>query len=56
MAMFVSAEVESPNNRAYDHQMKREPYLSSGVPEYWIVNPNARASRVGEPVTSSPSY
>lgn len=40
--LLLAVEVESPNNQAYDHQTKRELYLSSGVPEYWIVNPNAR--------------
>ena len=40
--LLLAVEVESPGNQAYDHQTKRELYLSSGVPEYWIVNANAR--------------
>ena len=40
--LLLAIEVESKSNQAYDHQTKRELYLSSGVPEYWIVNPNAR--------------
>jgi Uma2 family endonuclease len=40
--LLLAVEVESPSNQAYDHQTKRELYLSSGVPEYWIVNANAR--------------
>ena len=40
--LLLAVEVESPKNPAYDHQTKRELYLSSGVPEYWIVSPNAR--------------
>jgi len=40
--LLLAVEVESQSNQAYDHQTKRELYLSSGVPEYWIVNANAR--------------
>jgi Uma2 family endonuclease len=51
--LLVAIKVESPGDPAYDHQTKRELYLSSGVPEYWIVNPNARTFarwRAGEEV------
>lgn len=37
--LLLAVEVESPSNPAYDYQTKRKLYLSSGVPEYWIVNP-----------------
>jgi Uncharacterized protein conserved in cyanobacteria len=40
--LLLAVEVESPSNQAFDHQTKRELYLSSGVPEYWIVSPQAR--------------
>ncbi len=40
--LILAAEVESPSNAAYDYQTKRRLYLTSGVPEYWIVNPEAR--------------
>jgi Uma2 family endonuclease len=40
--LLLAVEVESPNNQAYDYQTKRKLYLSSGVPEYWIVNPIAQ--------------
>lgn len=40
--LLLAAEVESPSDPAYDYQTKRELYLSSGVPEYWIVSPSAR--------------
>lgn len=37
-------EVESPSDSAYDYHTKRELYLSSGVPEYWILSPTARTA------------
>jgi Uma2 family endonuclease len=40
--LLLAVEVESQSNQAYDHQTKRELYLSSGVPEYWIVSADAR--------------
>jgi Uma2 family endonuclease len=40
--LLLAVEVESPSNSAYDYQTKRELYLSSGVPEYWIVSASAR--------------
>ena len=40
--LLLAVEVESPSNAAYDYQTKRRLYLSSGVPEYWIVSPEAR--------------
>jgi Uma2 family endonuclease len=40
--LLLAIEVESPGNLRYDHQTKRELYLKSGVPEYWIVSPDAR--------------
>lgn len=40
--MLLVVEVLSPGNPIYDYQVKRELYLSNGVPEYWIVNAEAR--------------
>ena len=40
--LLLAVEIESPNNAAYDYQIKRKLYLTSGVPEYWIVSPEAR--------------
>jgi Uma2 family endonuclease len=40
--LLLAVEVESPSNTAYDYQTKRELYLRNGVPEYWIVSPEAR--------------
>jgi len=40
--LILAIEVLSPSNPMYDYQVKRELYLSNGVPEYWIVNAEAR--------------
>ena len=40
--VLLVAEVESPSNAAYDHQTKRQLYLDAGIPEYWIISPEAR--------------
>jgi Uma2 family endonuclease len=40
--LLLAVEVESPSNLAYDHHTKRRLYLASGIPEYWIVSPDAR--------------
>ena len=50
--LLFAVEVESPNNPAYDHQTKRELYLSNGIPEYWVVNAECSyRSRAGAPGT-----
>lgn len=40
--LILALEVESPGNPLYDHHVKRELYLTEGVPEYWIANADAR--------------
>ena len=40
--LILSVEVESPSNSAYDYHTKRRLYLASGIPEFWIVSPEAR--------------
>lgn len=40
--VLLAIEIESPGNPLYDYHTKRELYLSNGVPEYWIVNAEAR--------------
>jgi Uma2 family endonuclease len=40
--LLLAVEVVSAGNSAYDYQTKRELYLRSGVPEYWIIDPDAR--------------
>ncbi|MGH2389988.1 MAG: Uma2 family endonuclease [Chloroflexota bacterium] len=39
------AEILSPNNRAYDEQVKLEAYARAGLPEYAIIDPQARTFR-----------
>ena len=40
--ILLAVEVESPGNPLYDYHTKRELYLTGGVPEYWVVNAEAR--------------
>lgn len=40
--VLLAIEIESPGNPLYDYHTKREMYLSHGVPEYWVVNAEAR--------------
>lgn len=40
--VLLAIEVASPSNPILDYQVKRALYLSNGVPEYWIVNAEAR--------------
>jgi Uma2 family endonuclease len=40
--LMLAIEVASPGNPLLDYQIKRELYLSNGVPEYWIVDTDAR--------------
>ena len=40
--LLLALEVESPGNPLFDHHVKRELYLTNGVPEYWIANADAR--------------
>jgi Uma2 family endonuclease len=40
--ILLCIEVESPSNPRYDYHTKRKLYLGNGVPEYWVVNGDAR--------------
>ena len=40
--LLLAVEIASPGNPRYDYHTKRTLYLSSGVPEYWVVNAEAR--------------
>ena len=39
-------EILSPSNRRYDEVTKRDLYDRTGVPEYWLVDPEAEAVKV----------
>ncbi|HEY7878540.1 MAG TPA: Uma2 family endonuclease [Gemmatimonadaceae bacterium] len=41
-ALLLIIEVLSPTTARYDRQLKRRRYQRAGVPEYWIVDPDAR--------------
>ncbi|WP_158508639.1 Uma2 family endonuclease [Gemmatirosa kalamazoonensis] len=40
--LLLAVEVPSPSNPSYDYHTKRELYLANGVPEYWVLNAEAR--------------
>jgi Uma2 family endonuclease len=40
--LLLAVEVPSPSNPRYDYHTKRELYLANGVPEYWVLNAEAR--------------
>ena len=40
--LLLVVEITSPGNPRYDYQTKRTLYLQNGIPEYWVVNPDAR--------------
>jgi Uma2 family endonuclease len=40
--LLLAVEVESPSNPLLDYQVKRDLYMREGIPEYWIVSPEAR--------------
>lgn len=40
--LLLAIEVQSPSNPRLDYQIKRDLYLREGVPEYWVVNGDAR--------------
>ncbi len=39
-------EILSPSNRAYDQVQKRRVYEASGIPEYWVIDPDAERIEV----------
>jgi Uma2 family endonuclease len=43
---LLVVEVLSPSTRRRDHEQKRQFYLDAGVPEYWIVDPDAERVRI----------
>ena len=41
-AVFLAVEILSPSTAHWDRTVKRHRYQRAGVPEYWIVDPDAR--------------
>ena len=41
-SLLLAIEVQSASNPRLDYQTKRDLYLREGIPEYWVVNPDAR--------------
>lgn len=39
-------EVVSPDHRGHDWEVKRREYAQAGIPEYWIVDPQAKTATV----------
>ena len=40
--LLLAVEVSSPNDPAYDYQTKRALYAANGIPEYWVLNGEAK--------------
>ena len=40
--LLLAVEVSSPNDPVYDYQTKRALYMANGIPEYWVLNGEAR--------------
>ncbi|HEY5061465.1 MAG TPA: Uma2 family endonuclease, partial [Gemmatimonadaceae bacterium] len=40
--VLLSIEVLSPDSARFDRVLKRRAYQAAGVPEYWIVDPDAQ--------------
>ncbi|MEO2024828.1 MAG: Uma2 family endonuclease [Fuerstiella sp.] len=43
--MRLSMEILSPSTAQRDEGLKKELYEQSGVPEYWVVDPDEKAVR-----------
>ena len=53
MPMLV-VEVLSPSTARYDRQVKRRWFQRTGIPEYWIVDPDARQVERWRPTDQRP--
>lgn len=52
--LLLAAEVVSPSSRHADRFTKRRLYQEAGVPEYWMVDPDAGAVEVWTPADEFP--
>jgi Uma2 family endonuclease len=53
-ALLLVIEVLSPSTAPYDRGLKRRRYQRAGVPEYWVVDIDARAIERWRPDDTSP--
>lgn len=40
--LLLAVEVRSRSNASYDYQTKRMLYIANGIPEYWVIDGDAR--------------
>jgi Uma2 family endonuclease len=52
--LLLAIEIMSPSSARYDRQLKRLRYQRAGVPEYWIVDPDARLIERWRPEDTRP--
>jgi Uma2 family endonuclease len=52
--LLLVIEILSPSSRVIDRTIKREFYQRLGVPEYWIVDPDAKAVERWRPGMTAP--
>ena len=52
--LLLAVEVLSPSTARYDRTLKRRRYQRAGVPEYWIVDLDARLIERWRPADSRP--
>jgi Uma2 family endonuclease len=52
--LLLAIEIVSPSSARYDRQLKRHRYQRAGIPEYWIVDPDARLIERWRPEDSRP--
>jgi len=53
-SLLLAVEVLSPSTARYDRTLKRKRYQRAGVPEYWIVDPDARVVERWRPTDERP--
>ena len=51
---LLVVEILSPGSERHDRYRKRDAYLALGIPEYWIVDIDARHVLVSTPATAEP--
>ena len=54
-SLLLAVEVLSPSTARYDRFTKRRLYQEVGIPDYWIVDPDARCVEVWTPDATEPT-